>query len=532
MRLVLIPALLLALASGGAFAQTQDPQGKPGALSADTVQALERLAKMLGEKRAERATASAERVLELNDEMRELGWQFAGLASRMDVQQFEDPSVEKFDLQKELEELIKPLIQAIKNATKEPRELTDLERRIEELTQRQRTAEAAQRVAERTLAALPEGSSARDEVKREIDDRWGPTIESLRSEILILKARRDARRESRKSLVDTVSSQVQDFVQSSGLSLLLAGFAFAVTFLGLRFFFERLLRKRSRDRGFSRRLLEVVSQILVVVVAVLATLAVLYARNDWVLLAIATVFLLGVGWVLARALPQFFEQIRLMLNVGAVREGERIIYDGLPFRIDALRFYARLNNPELKGGVLRVPIKELVGKRSRRQDPDEPWFPCRPEEFVQLADGTFGKVLLQTPENVFVMAQGAPKSFPTAAFLAENPRNLSRGFTITVTFGIGYDHQAESTSSIPERMRQAVRTGLEKIVEPSQIKSVDVQFQEANTSSLDYLVLAEFDGAVAAQSFALQRSIQRMLVDVCTSNRWDIPFPQLTVHQE
>jgi hypothetical protein len=220
-----------------------------------------------------------------------------------------------------------------------------------------------------------------------------------------------------------------------------------------------------------------------------------------------------------------------MLNVGAVREGERIIYDGLPFRVDALRFYARLNNPELKGGVLRVPIKELVGKRSRRQDPDEPWFPCRPEEFVLLGSGTFGRVLLQTPENVFVMALGAPKSFATTAFLADTPRNLSRGFTVTTTFGIDYRHQAQSTSAIPERMRQAVRTALETMVDPTHIKNVDVQFQAANTSSLDCLALAEFDGAVASQHFALQRAIQRTLVDVCTANGWNIPFPQLTLHQ-
>ena len=57
-------------------------------------------------------------------------------------------------------------------------------------------------------------------------------------------------------------------------------------------------------------------RVVAVMAAVAATLAVLYARGDWLLLPIGVIFLVGAGWVIVKAAPVFFEQIRLILNVG------------------------------------------------------------------------------------------------------------------------------------------------------------------------------------------------------------------------
>jgi len=58
-----------------------------------------------------------------------------------------------------------------------------------------------------------------------------------------------------------------------------------------------------------------------------------------------------------------------------------------------------------------------------------------------------------------------------------------------------------------------------------------VEFSEAGASSLDLVVIVDFDGAMAPLYNRMIRAIQRWCVDAATLNNWEIPFPQLTVHK-
>lgn len=512
--------------------QQQVPGGKQ--LDPTTLAALERLSGLIDEATRGRdrvhATGDAAGTAAADQRLRELRWQFAGLASRLDVQDFEAPQKREFQLQKEVEELIRPLLDAIKDATEEPRQIAELKARIDLLQQRQRTAEDALRAVEQTRLGVPAGSPALAELDRELRERWRPTIESLRGEVVVLQARLQARDEGQTSLVDGLSRALKNFVQSSGTSLVLAGMTFAGVFFGLRFVLERLLRRRSPERGLSMRLFEVGLQALSILAAIGATILVPWLRNDWLLLAVCIVFLIGAGWVVIRTLPQFFEQIRLVLNVGGVREGERILVEGIPYRVAALRLYSTLDNPDLQGGTLRVPIQHLIGKRSRRSAPGEPWFPCRKDDVVALSDGTVGAVLAQTPEVVVVENYGTPRSYPTAEFLKLSPRNLSGGFVVSSTIGIDYRHQKDAATVVPDRLRDALHQGLAACTAPGELIDVRVELQAAGSSSIDFLALARCSGTAAARFLELQRRLQAILVAACTQHGFVIPFPQLTVH--
>jgi hypothetical protein len=510
-------------------------QQAPGALDATTTQALERLAGLLETKRAALRTALANSDLKtaaaLEPEIKDLGWQFAGLTSRLDVQDFEDPQRRKFDINQQFEELIRPLLQTIKDATEEPRQVADLKSRIEVLEHRERVVQDAIRNVERTRSALPPDSKARAEADAELTRRWQPALEALTGEILVLRARLRARTDGQKSLFESITATAQAFVQSSGLSLLLAVAVFSSLYVGLSYVLNRLLRGPLTGAGFSLRLMAVALRMLSVLIAIAGTLVVPYVRNDWLLLAVCMVFLLGVGWVLVRMMPQFFEQIRLVLNVGGVREGERIVVDGVPFRVQSLRFYCTLDNPELEGGVLRVPIQDLIGKRSRRSGPDEPWFPCRKGDVVLLADGVTGPVITQTPDVVVIDHMGSPRSYPSGSFLQQHPRNLSRGFIVSTTLGIDYCHQAEATTTIPARMQEAVQQGLAAAVAAGELQEVRVDLLTAADSKLEYIALGRFTGSAALKYFELQRRLQSLLVAACTQHGWRIPYPQLMVHR-
>ena len=125
-------------------------QGQGAPLDPTTVTALETLAGRIRDAEAQRAELAAtdtQRLAALDQEVRELRWQLGSLAARFDVQGFEAPHEEKFDLEAELSELIRPLIQSLKDATAEPRQIAELKERIAALLASQQQAEAAQREA-------------------------------------------------------------------------------------------------------------------------------------------------------------------------------------------------------------------------------------------------------------------------------------------------------------------------------------------------------------------------------------------------
>ena len=64
------------------------------------------------------------------------------------------------------------------------------------------------------------------------------------------------------------------------------------------------------------------------------------------------------------------------------------------------------------------------------------------------------------------------------------------------------------------------------------ITKTSVAFKEAAANSLDYLVLVSANGSAAGNYFAIGRAVSRTLVALCNEREWDIPFNQLTIHQQ
>jgi hypothetical protein len=336
------------------------------------------------------------------------------------------------------------------------------------------------------------------------------------------------------SIAESVRHLLQIFFRSRGRNFILACAAFLTFWLA----FHRLYgwvqttgwfqRKRRR---FSLRLFDVIYKAFTITGAVFIFLLVLYLFKDWVLLTLALLFLLGIAWTSKQTLPRFVREVTLLLNLGAVREGERVIYNGIPWLVRSLNFYTRLVNPELEGGDIRLPLRDFHDLRSRSFEANEPWFPTRLHDWVLMDVQTLGKVVLQTPEIVrLVLLGGSRKTFSTSDFLAQSPQVLSTGFRMVVTFGIDYQHQAVITGEIPALIEAALQDALEDEGYTKHLANLAVEFAEAGASSLDLQVLADFSGTAAPQYFLLRRVIQRICVDACNANAWVIPFTQLTLH--
>jgi hypothetical protein len=112
------------------------------------------------------------------------------------------------------------------------------------------------------------------------------------------------------------------------------------------------------------------------------------------------------------------------------------------------------------------------------------------------------------------------------------PVNLAHNFRIKVSFGIDYAYQSIVTNQAPGIFKAKLESGiLEMLAEKEHLHSINVEFEGAGPSSLDFAVLADFKGAAADRYQKLKRAISRLSVEVCNEQGWEIPFTQITVHE-
>ena len=478
-----------------------------------------------------------ERLRVMQAELERMNSDYESIVSGIDVVAFDLAPAERFDLQEELSTLIQPIVEELKSATEAPRQIERLRSQLDYYEDREELAREALQNVENLLAGL-EADDPRNlrpglEQSRE---GWERRIEQIGAQRTVARFQLENRLSQRTSVLESTQSALGDFFRTRGLNVVLAVLTFLTISMGLGALYRRLnhwfVRHSGDERPFYARVVDVLFFLFVGSIALLATLLVLYARSDWVLLGLLLMFLLGIAWASKAAFSLFLEQIRLLLNLGSVRERELVVIDGVSYRVSKLSFYTLLSNSELAGGVRRLPIRDLIDMRSRTCSKDELWFPCRRGDWIRLADGQRGLVRHQTPDAVQLeLLGGSFATYRTADFLAQAPENLSKGFRISVTFGIDYDHQAICTTEVPTKLTARVRAALEERFGADALVGLKVEFQTAGASSLDYAILADLDGSLAKDYDAVPRLIQRTCVEVCNDEGWVIPFTQVTLHQ-
>jgi small-conductance mechanosensitive channel len=459
---------------------------------------------------------------------------FRDLVGGVEAADFEPGIGEKISLQDQISELLDPLVGSLRETTSKLREADALRGSLVD-------AQVREKQSARVIMRIDDllKRTQHDRVRRELESlrrTWSSRQAEAAGKADVLKLQLEEMESNTPGVWESVSQMVSDFWKTRGINLLLALVAAVAGFFAVRRSY-RWLRKvnplhRGGKSGLMGRVSDIAAVVLAVLVAIIAVLLVFYLRGDWLLLTLAAVLLFGAAWAGKTALPPYIEQIRLLLNIGPVREGERLIYRDLPWNVSKLGFQTILSNPELEGGELRIPLRDLMSMISRQSDPHEPWFPTRKHDWVILQDETYGKIIHQTPEQVVLLKLGGSlKTYPVMDFLELLPENLSHGFRVQSSFGIDYRHQPDATSRVIEILGQALSTAFINDYGNEQVRSIKVEFQSAGTSSLDYVVLADFDGSLGSRYNFIKRRIQSICVDVCNDNGWVIPFTQITVHQ-
>jgi small-conductance mechanosensitive channel len=490
-----------------------------------------RLAKAVTEDEKQEIAAEVDKQRERVGKLRD---NFRTLATGVEESGYQREAEPSATWQQQVEDIIEPISRGMRQITASPREMSNLREELAIWSDRmQLTENATARLDE--LLETPGSTPVRAELEA-AQRLWVGRKAEADSRVQVLKQQIADKERDMPSTWASVSGFFADFWRSRGLNLLLAIVAASVAFIATRRIYQIVRRvsplHRNGGNDLAARSADLMVGGLAILLAILMVIMVFYLRGDWLLLTLTILAVFGILWGSKQALPPYLDQIRMILNIGPVRQGERLIYQGLPWQVERLNFYCEFRNPELSGGLLRLPIREVMPLHSRPLGDKEPWFPTRADDWVKLADGTFGKVIQQSPDQVTVLKHGGSlKSFPTALFLEQTPENLSRGFRVNVKFGIDYRYQAISTIEVPEVFKLEVRHQLENALGSGAVVSVKVELASASSSSLDYAILADFTGDVASRYNVLERLIQKACVDVCNDRGWVIPFTQITVHQ-
>jgi small-conductance mechanosensitive channel len=469
----------------------------------------------------------------LDKQVNDYSIDFERIATGVDIGLFAEKKSEQFDWQSELVGLVEPGIKEIKRMTVRARYKTKLK---DERSRYQDLLPVAEQAVENIEVLIEKSTDP--QLKQSLQTllpEWQGVEKQIKNKMEIVSMRLTEMENEEKSFIETSKNSIKNFFRTRGLFLFIAVVSCIAVILlmklAARTFVKFIPGYTAKYRPFHVRALTLIFRVLSVFLVLFVLIFVFYIVEDWVLLSLTIIFVMGLGWAVKHTLPSYWHQSRLMLNIGAVREGERMMYQGVPWLVKKINPFTELENPSL-GIKLRLPIEELMDKTSRPFHRKEPWFPCKRNDWVVLSDGSWGTIASLSHEMVEIIQRGGARvTYLTPDFLALSPLNISMNFRLKTTFGISYDLQSQSTTHILETMQTFVKTQIEKEGYHDSLLNIRVEFESAGASSLDLVVITDFKGEQAHLYRRLSRAVQRWCVDACTENNWEIPFPQLTVHK-
>ncbi len=446
-------------------------------------------------------------------------------------------AVEDYNWQEELLVIVKPLFSELRNLTEKPREKDRL--RLEKLE------------LDKSYKDLTEGLKYLDQIpvehvsaetKKRIDalkTQWTRHQQELDNQRNILALQLKEIESTEIPLEVRIENALVSIFLGRGLVLLsaiLSGAAVVLVFsIGVKrgaiWLDDRRKRKRrSRKVNTRIRFLWIVYNLMVYFAAIMAFLSVIYTQGDMVLFGLAVLLIFLALVSLRNYAPQYISELKIFLNLGAVREGERIMYRGIPWEVKRLSFYCTCVNPVLENGRIRISLSEIANLNSRPYNSEEDWFPTKVGDNIFLPDGNYAKVKRQTPEMVYLDSFFREIMVPTPDFYSMQIQNVAAGFYVSPTFGLDYCHTDLPVSEVCEAFETKVREKLNEIGVTEYLRSISVQVKRViYGQAIEYAVVMEYDGECAGSYFRIERLANHACLEVCQEKGWKLPRQQILV---
>lgn len=466
-------------------------------------------------------------------EAQDISRNIENLAASTDISSLRTAKEESFNFEREFFSLLEPTLKEMNHLTSDVRAKADLRERIEFANKRIPVVKTA---IENTIKLEEEAQSK--ELKLHLSKlklRWQQRLEGFETERSAATLQLEKYELDERIREENAPSYLKTFFQKRGWVLLKAFGAIVLVLMASKLLHRVLsfvLRGfQKENRSVRLRIVDLLHRAVTTVLMVVAPMLVFYLSEDWVLFTLSILMLIGIIFSLREAIPKYWHQIEIFLNVGSVREGERILIDGLPWEVKNINLFTTLHNPRANL-TKRVKLRELTGMNSRPCHRSEPWFPCEKGDWVILSDGVRGKVIGISLELIELIQRGGARcTYTLGDFLAASPQNLSLNFRLKEVLGISYSYQKIATTEALVMLKAKIEERLAGDGYDKVLLNLNVEFEKANDSSLDIVVIADFKGEAADIYNRLRRALQRYCVDAATEYGWEIPFPQVTLHK-
>lgn len=304
------------------------------------IEKLKTMAESTSETEKNNLAAELERLDKMLSSSRQ---DFERIATGVDISLFAEKREAPFDWKDELVSLIKPGIMELKHATQKTRQKADLK---EDLSRYQELKPIVRQANDHLMALISKTKSPRlkDRLEKLVPE-WRGQERQILSRLEIIQMQLSELESEEKSILESSQKSIKQFFKTRGLFLFVALIACIGVVLLLRvaylFLIKHIPGHQSVYRPFHLRAMDLLYRVVSVVAALLTVVLVFYLFEDWVLLSLAIVFLMGLAWAVKNTLPRFMHQSRLILNIGAVREGERLVYQGVPWLVKKINFFFR-----------------------------------------------------------------------------------------------------------------------------------------------------------------------------------------------
>lgn len=446
----------------------------------------------------------------------------AGVEIEEDIRGQQEPSK---DFVKELQNILTPLLDNLRRVSKRPREISSLKSEIGEIE-----------------GLLPARILALSRIEKRFSDpqydllraKLESAIKHLEREIKGLQIELDTKRRrleklagNKKPIWETVKEYFLIFFKTKGINILIFLLALGTTFWFSVIFRHKLFQLaifRGRLKALDKTL-QALYNTMAVVLCFFFALFCLYLLNDWMLVTLFAFLVMGVVITSRQVIPQFLNETKLILNLGTVREGERLIWGGVSWKITKLGFYSHLVNPNLQGGEIIISAKELLNYVSRPIVAGEIWFPTYVGDWISIEGGNIGKVLSQTPDHVLVQFKGAGKKYyGITDYIALQPQNLSMGFEVECIVPLDFIHQKEVLATLIPMFKSAFVTKMQNFQDIyTYIQNIEIRFHSVSEEFMHLWINLSCEGFLAPEAYHLKMTISEVFVAVC--NDADISIP-------
>lgn len=463
---------------------------------------------------------------------------FGGINPHILMNKSEDSA--DFKWQEELLVIVKPLFAEMRSLTEKPRERDRLNYQNAELENKYKMISDGLK----SLSSIPDTEVTPETQQRIIalQKQWTNYQQELLNQKNLVKLQLKELETAEVSLEERIKNALSAIFLGRGLILLMAVLAGAsVVFIfgvGMKRAYIRLEQRRKKQRKSRKvntrlRFLWIVYNLIVYISAVLAFLSVIYVQGDMVLFGLA-VLLIFFGIIsLRNSAPQYVSELKIFLNLGAVREGERIMYRGIPWEVKRLSFYCTCVNPVLENGKIRISLSEIAGLNSRPFNSEEEWFPTQVGDQIFLPDGNYGLVKRQTPEMVYLESFFREIMIPTATFYNMQIQNLCNGFYVTPTFGLDYAHRDLPVSEVSAAFEDKIREKLNELGLTEYLRSLSIQVKRiVYGQAIEYTAIIELGVEAAGWYWRVERMVNHAGLEVCQEQGWQLPRQQIAVSDE